>query len=159
MPYVLLILGVGLGLYALYRFFLKASPKEIRTFFLAALTIVILLALFYMAVTGRLAPAVALVVALFPVARAFWALRKQSSEKGQSQTSSGDMSREEALDILGLDENADEAEIRRAYKELMKKVHPDTKGSQGLARTLNRAKERLLKHPPDNNSGNNQQDG
>lgn len=159
MPYVLLILGVGLGLYALYRFFLRASPKEIRTFFLAAVTIVIFLALFYMAVTGRLAPAVALVVALFPVARAFWALRKQSSERGNSPGPGGEMTREEALDILGLDENADDAEIRRAYKELMKKVHPDTKGSQGLARTLNKAKDRLLKHPSDNNSRNNQQDG
>lgn len=57
----------------------------------------------------------------------------------------GGMSREEALEILGLDETADEQAIHKAYKEMIRRVHPDQGGSSYLAAKINQARDVLLK--------------
>lgn len=62
----------------------------------------------------------------------------------RSQASQGGMSREEALQILGLETGADEAAIKAAHRRLMKRVHPDQGGSGYFASKLNEAKDVLL---------------
>jgi curved DNA-binding protein CbpA len=54
------------------------------------------------------------------------------------------MSRRRALSILGLAEGATPAEINAAYKRLVKKLHPDVGGTDGLAVLLNEARAVLL---------------
>jgi hypothetical protein len=54
------------------------------------------------------------------------------------------MSLEEARSILGVDADATPAQIRAAYKRLMRMAHPDKGGTSGLAAQLNAARDRLL---------------
>ncbi len=55
------------------------------------------------------------------------------------------MSRAEALDVLGLDANADEAAIRAAHERLARLVHPDHVGATYLARKVDQARDTLLR--------------
>lgn len=54
------------------------------------------------------------------------------------------MSRDEALQVLGLTEGASEERIRAAHRQLIKKLHPDQGGSSLLAQQVNEAKQVLL---------------
>uniref|UniRef100_A0A7S0XJ86 J domain-containing protein n=1 Tax=Erythrolobus madagascarensis TaxID=708628 RepID=A0A7S0XJ86_9RHOD len=55
-----------------------------------------------------------------------------------------DMSRREALLILGLREGSTRDQIRAAHRRMMRLNHPDTGGSQVLATKVNEAKDYLL---------------
>ncbi len=66
------------------------------------------------------------------------------SGHGAPRTRSDAMSRREAAQVLGVPETASEAEINKAYRELMKKVHPDAGGNDALAARVQEAREVLL---------------
>lgn len=58
--------------------------------------------------------------------------------------SSGQMTRAEALEVLGLSEGANEEAIRAAHRRLMQNAHPDRGGSDWLAARVNAARDMLL---------------
>lgn len=75
----------------------------------------------------------------------------QSANASQSQTQppppprrQGNMTVEEAYQVLGLHPGASEAEIRAAHHRLMRAAHPDSGGSDWLASRVNQARDVLL---------------
>ena len=67
----------------------------------------------------------------------------QSYQHSQN-TSSSQMSEEEALSILGLQKGASSEEIKKSYYDLMKKFHPDKDGNNYLSNLISEAKNKLL---------------
>lgn len=146
MPYLILAIGILIGLFALYRFFINANIAQIKALFLSLIALAVAVAVFFLAITGRLPAAIGLVVALIPFILAYLKNRMAQRKNGTAQSQETDVSTvEEALEILGLEPGASAEEITSAYKKLMKKVHPDQEGSEWMATKLNQAKDLLLK--------------
>lgn len=69
-----------------------------------------------------------------------WRSARQSPPQGPRT----DMTREEALAVLGLAQGATEDEIRAAHRRLIRRTHPDAGGTADLAARINRAKDVLV---------------
>jgi len=57
------------------------------------------------------------------------------------------MTRDYALELLGLSGTPDEDELKKAYRELAKRVHPDTGGNNALFKLVNEAYNTLSAEP------------
>lgn len=80
--------------------------------------------------------------------QAFPSWRQQGNEEKDKSSdninfAARPLSRNEALAVLGLDQKATEAEIKKAHRKLMMKFHPDQGGAPILAAKLNMAKDTL----------------
>ncbi|AIF80758.1 hypothetical protein I862_00965 [endosymbiont of Acanthamoeba sp. UWC8] len=82
-----------------------------------------------------------LFLAILPFIKNF----RVQSEKINASSDRQEVSKNEACEILGVNKNASEEEIKAAYKKLILKNHPDHGGSKYIAQKLNKAKDILLK--------------
>ena len=64
--------------------------------------------------------------------------------EGRKGTRGASMTREEALQILGINHQASKDEIIQIFKKLMLKVHPDQGGNAYLANKIIQARKTLL---------------
>ncbi|MFU8817622.1 MAG: molecular chaperone DnaJ [Pseudomonadales bacterium] len=124
--------------------------------------VILVMGLLVLIATGRLHWLAAVAAAAFPfmrrglgllpLFRSFLGGRQGPSGAagggGQQHRRSGfrssNMSRSEALEILGLGSQPTREEILAAHRRLIQKLHPDRGGSNYLTQQLNEAKQRLL---------------
>ena len=74
-----------------------------------------------------------------------WHGEGQDLEDSAGGFGSGPMSVGEALEILGLDQGAEDWQISQAHRRLLQKVHPDRGGSAYLAIKVTQARDVLLR--------------
>jgi len=141
MIYLILTAGILLAIIGLYRFLMKASPREIKTLFLSAAAVGVGLAALLLTLTGKLPMAIAVLSALWPIAASYLRVRKTVPSAPPQNLP---LTESEAYEVLGLPNGASEDDIRAAHLRLMKKLHPDQKGSDWLAKKINAARDLLL---------------
>lgn len=94
------------------------------------------------------ADSLALLEAFLDRAHVGWRTETGAQDDSQTQSgapgSSAPMTRDEAYLALGLTPGASRNDIKKAYRSLMAKVHPDKGGSAYLAARINEAKDILL---------------
>ncbi len=73
----------------------------------------------------------------------YW-LGQRMGKARQSATYTQPLTREQALEILGLDADPTKDDIIAAHRALIQKVHPDAGGTQSLAQLVNHAKDVLI---------------
>lgn len=146
----LLIVILGVGVYAGVRYahsrglgFNDASRWVFWLLAGTALTLV-LLRLGRQWAAGGLALAAGLAWRFLP--RLLSGPHRQTPPSGQAPHSARPkpMSRNEALQVLGLPESATRDEITAEYRRLMKQLHPDRGGTDYLAAQVNEARRVLL---------------
>jgi len=146
-----LLLGLLLagGLLLLLNWWAAAEVKSAkRALFWAVIAVCIVLGFVLYARAGA-------VSALAPGAFALWRMRgiarsaaNMAGKMGagpMGREKKGQMTRGEALEVLGLEESATTTDINSAYKRLMGQCHPDKGGSDWMAAQLNEAKQTLIK--------------
>ena len=120
----------------------KKFKKYLKFFFLILIIcIVLFLMRFFPAVVTSI-PAIFLILFRWGnfinfIAQVFLKKRSQYSKKET-------MTKKEALEILGLDENASKDDIIKSHQKLIKKNHPDIGGSDWITKKLNKARDILL---------------
>lgn len=174
MIYVALALIVASGLFALMRILLRDKPINLQQFFVLYALVLIGIVFIFLGLTGRLhwlfvllgsaLPFMGRIVgfglSLWRTAGIFKSIRglfdrlsglSSESNGAFNGASSRDssmgsaMTRQQALDILGLEGNPTVEEIKSAHRQLIQKLHPDRGGSTLLAKQVNEAKQVLLK--------------
>ncbi len=147
------------GLWLAMRWLAKAPPARVKQALIAAALALLVAGGIALVATGRMAGLIAVVAGLAPwVTRVMrlhgvWrALRRFSRgpppPPGETPPppppSSGEMTREQAHEVLGLLPGATADQIREAHRRLMQANHPDTGGSTWIAARLNQARDLLL---------------
>lgn len=143
----LLVMMAALGMFSRAQ---VATIKSFGVWFLAIGGLALAGLLF---LTGRGGVAIAALAMLGPSVWAWMRPRVGSGRAGSTNPQSGrtggirggsGMTRDEALQVLGLSSGVNRVEIQAAYVRLMRTAHPDGGGSDWLAARINQARDTLL---------------
>ena len=156
------ILLISLGVLILFilglNWLANTTPKKFMIALALTAGILLLGVSAFLVITGKIAfaiPSFAGAWAAFQKylqLRGVWQWAKDARQKKQEQAQEAPqfgMSREEALEIMGLDESAGTEDVKAAYKKLMLEHHPDQQGADKagnaeFAQKVNAARDRLL---------------
>ena len=158
MSYIALVVVIVWGVLILLKLYSKADTATIKKIY-KAVNLVIGIYFIYLllraglpyiaAVIGgvmALAPHFRKIIQLFYTFKLVRGLFKETKpESPRASNKNTKMTKKQACEILGVEENASKKEIEASYKRLMKKNHPDAGGSKYFATELNKAKDVLLK--------------
>jgi hypothetical protein len=135
----LLALMAALGMFSRAQ---VASIKHLAIWMAAIGGLLLAVLLFF---TGRGGVAVGALVMLGPLVWSWVteATPRLRRARGPSRARAGGMSRDEALEVLGLKPGASQSDIQAAYVRLMRAAHPDQGGSDWLAARINQARDVL----------------
>lgn len=141
-------LVVAIGAYVLMQIYASSTVKNIRRV-IGGFALVVIILLLVAVLTAALRGNVGFLATLLLIVPAFVKVVRQlrADEQGSvygGQTSAGSMTRSEAFEVLDLTEGASEDEIKAAYRDMMRRAHPDHGGSEWMATKLNEAKQVLL---------------
>lgn len=133
------------------NYFKKIEPKKKKLFYII-IGVIFLIFLFYRLgfglfslIFGLIAGAFSFLLRIENLFSYYMLFKNMFNKKSNLKNKSTvNMDLEEARNILGVTENASKAEIKEAYKKMMKKNHPDHGGSKYLANKINQAKDLLL---------------
>lgn len=146
MPFILTLIGFVFLLYMISRLMKQSKSEKLNRMFRYGFAIVLGLLAFLILVRGNVAVSGILGVLSFLSAKgSLW--KFFVSNPGVSSNTPRNnipMTRDEALEILGLSGNPDQSEIKDAHHKMMLKVHPDQGGSDYFASKLNQARDLLL---------------
>lgn len=150
MPILFLITGLILLVLFLTFFQKGVSPDAQKTFWRFVLFFVVPAALFYLIILGRSLPALLVLFIVLPmIVKEIKSLRKQAKAdeaiaQDNTKSESLNLTHDEALKVLGLEDGASVADIKAAHSKLIKKNHPDQAGNVWLASKINAARDVLL---------------
>lgn len=134
------------AVYAIMRWYGQTPYKQVRRA-LGGLIVVALVFLILGVVIAALRGNIGFLPILLLVIPALMRITlqlKADETQPKQQATGAVMTKKEAFEVLNLKEGASEIDIKKAYKDLMKKVHPDHGGNDWLASQLNEAKRVLL---------------
>lgn len=127
------------------RAFERASVKSVKSLLIWVAALGGLSLALLMILTGRAPAALGALALLGPMLYQNWQAGRGRRPEGVARPAArAALSRQEALEVLGLDPGATEAEIREAHLRLMRAAHPDAGGSDWLASRINQARDVLL---------------
>jgi hypothetical protein len=158
---IILIAVIAIALILWHKITRAKGEERKKMIFWSIISIMVMLGI--LAVTGHLniiTAAIAGLVALLPRAMQFLRYlplvsrmfqnkgpqNNQQNNHSQSPPPGGKqaMSRQQAIEVLGLKAEFTEEEVIQAHRRMMQKIHPDRGGSDYLAAQINQAKETLL---------------
>lgn len=146
MPFVLILIGFIFLLYVISRFMKQSKSRKLNRVFRYGFAVILGLLAFLISFRGNVP--VGGILGLLSVLSAQGSLWKffvsGPAASGNAPFNTMSMKREEALEILGLSGNPDQAEIKNAHHKMMLKLHPDQGGSDYFASKLNQARDILL---------------
>lgn len=128
------------------RWFMFSDPTEIKQVFRIGVVLASVAAFVAFLVSGRFYAFLTGMLALLPLLPFLVRFFKSAGETmpGVQPASVHGMSTQEALSILGLQDNPTTETIKKAHRKLLSKLHPDKGGSNYLTSKINQARDVLL---------------